>query len=654
MIDRLYALPPEDRPALLQETYDRNMAFFRRHMPELLNIVKKKDCPYQLNITPEFLSITHGQTGKLAHPEAGLDKFAAMMGDWVHDAWVDLCNFKVPAMDQYPLHGKPLRNLYRELLMEFPETLIRFSRKEVNLKELPDGRRFSPPVIFLGIFHGLHIDYYLSRSEVSHILLVEPDTRRFEVSCYFLDYQGLAEKADVVFSLGPDPQSAAIRYFFSNYHVSRSLWTRVLPAYEDPANPHLVESFRMHQSTMSDVVFPLDHDYDALRQIAANIRQKRNLLTSRPRLSSGAQVALVASGPSLDRDIAWLRENQEHLIIFAVFSAVKPLLRQGIRPDFQVTLETILREDGLSNPLGLDPDIPVIAGCNAPISIVRYFKNLLLCGIGDKVAPVRFTLPVHRVLPSSASMALSIALLGNPEELYLVGCDFGYASKDHTHAGQTIYDKKTGDITVEDYLSKMEQIVAEPNFKTREGQYITSSPFLSHVRLVFEQAIALAGKTAVYNLSHGARIKGAQPRHSETIRLKKYSRKQDDVARILKAFRPAEKGINWKPYRNDSSTLVENFKQDVLRGLVLDKFSWKQFNRAVDQAVLDQVIAHRENEMDRRPEVFVLFMIHLLTAWYKVLLFSDDLEQAERIYRSGLDKLGAQFRELSWPVRDPD
>ncbi len=655
MIDRLRALSPEERPVLLRETYESNIAFFRQHYPHLLALIQQQKCPYQLNVTSEFLSITHEKTGELAHPKAGLDLFAAMMGDWVHDTWIDLCNFKVPAMDLYPLHGEPLRNLYRELLMEFPETLIRFSNKEVNLKELPDGRRFSPPVIFLGIFHGLHIDYYLSRTEVSHILLVEPDTQRFEVSCYFLDYRQITNGSDVVFSLGPDPQSEAIRLFFSNYHISRSLWARVLPAYEHEAAPHMIESFRMHQVTMSNVVFPLDRDYDALRQADVNLRQKRLLLTSRPRLSPGSRIAVVASGPSLDQDIDWLRENQDRLIILAVFSAVKPLLRQGIRPDFQVTMETVLHEEGLRNPLGLDPDIPVIAGCNAPASIVRYFKKLFLCGIGDKVAPVRFSLPLHRVLPSSTSMAFSFASLCAPAEIFLAGCDFGYLSTGHTHAGNTIYDRNPSekdDVVVSDYLDKMQQIVVEANFKSSERQFVTSTPFLSHVRIVVEQSIARMPRTKIYNLSDGARVRGAKPKRSGTIKLKKYAGKADDVHRICESFRPAEKGLNWKPYKKKSSDLVQDFKKDVLRGLSLDEFSWKEFNLSVDRAVFDALAAHRENDLDRRPEVFVLFILHLLTAWYKVALFSDHVEQTEEIHKAGLEKLETIFKQLSWPVKD--
>ncbi|WP_457572968.1 motility associated factor glycosyltransferase family protein [Desulfolithobacter sp.] len=657
MIERLRFLSPEDRPALLQETYDRNMAFFRQHQPALLKLVKKQKCPYQLNITPEFLAITHEATGELAHPQAGLDTFASMMGDWVHDAWIDLCNFKVPAMDLYPLHGGPLRKIYQQLLTEFPESLIRFSLKQVNLKELPDGRRFSPPVIFLGIFHGLHIDYYLSRTEVSHILLVEPDPRRFEVSCYFLDYRQISEESEVVFSIGPDPQSEAIKYYFSNYSVSRQLWTRVLPAYEDPQNPHLLESFRMHQATMSNVVFPLDYDYAALRNIAANIERRLPLLTTRPRLSGSSRIAVVASGPSLDRDIEWLRDNQDNLLIFAVVSAVKPLLENGIKPDFQMTMETMIRTKGLRHLLKLDPEIPAVVSANVPESVVDYFDQLFVCGVGDKVAPIQFTLPLHRVLPSTTNMAFSFACLCNPQEIFLFGCDFGYFSADKNHASGTMYDQlaQLSEKHKKNYLISMQQLVSEANFPDEKSSMITTTPFLTHARIVMEQTIDTVAKNIkIYNCSDGARIKGARRRQSSNINIRSYAGKKDDIQKIKNAFVPAQKNINWRPYKISAEKVVGELKKEVVSRLDFKPFTWKECNKTIDTAVLNAVLTSRENDRDRRPEVYVYFLLHLLTALYKVLLFADRQDTAEEIYRSGLAKIREVVEKLEWPVKEFD
>ena len=47
-------------------------------------------------------------------------------------------------------------------------------------------------------------------------------------------------------------------------------------------------------------------------------------------------VFIVASGPSLDKDIEWIKKNQDKAVVFACGSAIMPLLRNGIQPDFSV------------------------------------------------------------------------------------------------------------------------------------------------------------------------------------------------------------------------------------------------------------------------------------------------------------------------------
>ena len=52
-----------------------------------------------------------------------------------------------------------------------------------------------------------------------------------------------------------------------------------------------------------------------------------------------APVVLVASGPSLDSQLEWLRDNQNSLTIFAAGSALGSLMRNGIEPDACCFLE---------------------------------------------------------------------------------------------------------------------------------------------------------------------------------------------------------------------------------------------------------------------------------------------------------------------------
>jgi len=652
MIDKLRNLSPEDRPLLMQETYDRNMDFFKRKHQGLLSLVTHYKSPYAVNITANFLDIIDEQTGKLAHPEVGLDLFAEMMGEWTHDAWVDLFNFRVVVPEQYPIHNRPIKQFYREMMCQFPEYPIRFAQRKINLKELPDGKRFSPPVIFLGVFHGLHIDYFLSRTELAYLLFVEPDPGKFEVSCYFLDYEAIRERfGTFLMSVGPDIHTVPIRSFFSNYHVSRHMWVRVLPGYQHERTPYLIESFKMHQTSLASVIFPIDYEILGLRQGADNLKQHLPLLTKKIKLSRKSKIVIVATGPSLNYNLDWLLVNADKVIIFAVHSAVKPLRSVGIKPDFQFSMETFQTEEGVEN-LCLYKDIPLVAYVKTPTTFMAAVDTVLLCGTADKASSVNIAMPLSYLAPSTTNLVFSFACFCRPAHIYLVGCDFGFFSLNESHAKNSIYKEDQGKTEiegVETQLRDMSQIIVEANFSNSES--VQSTPFLSHARIAIEECYdAFNTRIRLFNLSDGAKIRGARPKRAESLRLQPYRVKEKDVRLIRQAFEPAREGKNWYRYKKSGNALVLKLKKQLIAQLEVEEFHWCEFNRIVDFGLQTVVNSIKEDENDRRLDIFVRYLLDLLSMWYSTLIFFDDKEKAGEVYRVGLEKLKVLINDLQWPV----
>lgn len=641
----------EDRVAFIQETYNRNLDFFKRNHPGLLSVIEQVKCPYGINITEDFVEIYDEETGQLAHPQGGLDTFAEMMGAWTHEAWKDLFNFRVVTPKQYPIHSKPVSQLHKDLMCRFPEFPIRFAQKKINLKELPDGKRFSPPTIFLGLFHGLHIDYYLSRTELASILLVEPDINKFEVSCYFLDYEAVREKTGTfLICIGRDYNAMPIQSFFSNYHVSRHMWTRVLPAYADEGNPFFMESFTMYQTSLASIIFPLDLEIVGLQQAAENFQNKLLLLSQKPKLTKKSKIAIVATGPSLNNDIKWLAKNKDKLIIFAVTSAIKILRENGIKPDFQFSMETVV-DDKLYALVEFFEDVPTLLYYKAPNVLVSKLQKPLLCGTADQASHVKLSAPLARVTPSTTNQAVSFAAYCNPQEIYLIGCDFGYCSLDESHAKGSMYSESEDGKIDRDLIqhANRSQVLIEPNFPDR-GE-VQTTPFLGHAKLNVEEVIKENdGRITFFNVSDGARINGAISKYSNHVKLKNYIKKQEDIAAILHCFRPAEKGKNWNEYNVQGHEFIDNFKKEVIAGITLDSFDWCDFNKAIESAVQDAVSKLQEDPSDRRTDIYVRFLVDVLTTWYNSIIFFDDSSKAEDVYEFGLEKVTAIINSIKWPV----
>jgi hypothetical protein len=63
------------------------------------------------------------------------------------------------------------------------------------------------------------------------------------------------------------------------------------------------------------------------------------LLDSKPRLHRPETAVIVGAGPSLDEGIETLHRIRDKVIVFSAGTSLRPLLRQGIAPDFHCELE---------------------------------------------------------------------------------------------------------------------------------------------------------------------------------------------------------------------------------------------------------------------------------------------------------------------------
>ena len=69
------------------------------------------------------------------------------------------------------------------------------------------------------------------------------------------------------------------------------------------------------------------------------ILSQKNSVNSHKTYSQNMPAIIVGNGPSLDKEIDFLRKNQDNFVIFCSGSALKPLYKAGITPDFQVEIE---------------------------------------------------------------------------------------------------------------------------------------------------------------------------------------------------------------------------------------------------------------------------------------------------------------------------
>lgn len=99
-----------------------------------------------------------------------------------------------------------------------------------------------------------------------------------------------------------------------------------------------------------ETVFHVMHNFGRIHDSLDGIRAtllNRHVILSNPGIEDlkdhfkGLPVLIVGAGPSLDRELKTIKENNDKFIIIAADAALKPLISQGIRVDYVTSIERL-------------------------------------------------------------------------------------------------------------------------------------------------------------------------------------------------------------------------------------------------------------------------------------------------------------------------
>ncbi|ALG66466.1 6-hydroxymethylpterin diphosphokinase MptE-like protein [Beggiatoa leptomitoformis] len=655
-IHELKRATAKKRMKMLMEMQEKNFTLLKKRNPELANAIKHIGTgEFRISITDDFLEVSHIPTKALCHPDEGLFKYITELGHWHHTGWID----KLKVLHEIPTgieHGQRLMSFAEKLHTAFPAIYHRMATGSISLPRLADGRRFSGATVFLGTFMGLQILHYLQTTEIRDIVIVEPDVTRFSLSCFFVDYAEIEKRfGRLVLHVGPDMPENPQALLIDHAPVTSTVWLRLLPAYPSDEFTNLIQRFELHWRGLSEVFVPFDREVRNLCYGARNLQNGTPINYQSPVLSDNSRIVIVASGPSLDKEIPWLKENQDKLIIFAAHSAVRTLKRNGIRPDYQCSLDTELQPE-LLDKLELDPDIPFVSYYKANPDSLKRFKTVLLVNEAGKANPVRFTRPLTYTHPTTGNLMVATASFAKPKQLYLIGLDLGFhqaAERDHVKdywAHQTTDDEKASETEIaKPSLTEKEGILpASANFTESEGKIYTQAYHNIARRAVEAQFSTLGSQMSIFNLSDGVKIENAEPCHSETLFLTDYPEKSADLALFQAAFTGEQEGV-WTVYRTPGKQVVESLRNAISKAMTLKKFDWLSFAQALDHTWSFALGDCLRAEMgDLRVEAYSKLIQDLLVTWYRVIIFTETPRETEQVYKQGLEILMSVLGELEW------
>ena len=417
------------------------------------------------------------------------------------------------------------------------------AEKDIEISQFIPGTQAYYAFVF-GFGLGAHINELVEKSTCQVLFIVEPHFEFIYQSLTVFDWVKLHETMDarggyfdVIISESPDeifervkgivrkfnPCSTDGLIFFTNYNnanfstvqhrvrVDQHLILSGLGFYFDET----VMIANNHQNFCSGDATMTRYSIDKIRKHPAFV---------------------VASGPSLDKDIEWIKKNTENAVIFSCGSAIMPLLRNGIQPDFHVELENIpelydmmvdtakyvdLSKTHMLATSTIDPRVPDF------FEKTSYFFRPALSSYPifarDEDAPL------HNGSPSVANAALALAQNFGFREMYLFGIDMGSKRVEALHSKHAWQNSDEGT-----EVNILHNIPVRGNF----GGTVYTYQGMNWTRDELELGIKAFHKGRhYYNCSDGAFIAGTIAKYSRSIKFKPISTaKSLDVKSIEESF----------------------------------------------------------------------------------------------------------------------
>lgn len=376
---------------------------------------------------------------------------------------------------------------------------------------------YFPLIRVYGIGLGYHLTELIKRKSISFMTIYEPQVDLFFTSLFTIPWQLIfkyfntqGKSMNLVVGGTPDAAISSNMLFIRKrlmpltscfYRFNHFSSKKILEATSKEPQSDAVERQQSDAGWYED-------QKGGFYLSARNIKMGNKFFSGK-KTKKFFRAFIVGSGPSLNDTIDIIKRHQNDAIIVCCGSAITPLLRAGIVPDYEVVQERawhyvnveekhdldVLKKISL---LKLNVVSPKIDNHYKEVLIFQKFKDPGSSLLGDNYPVTTCVNPT--VTNSGIAMCAELGV----NEVYLFGVDYG-APQHHEkmHAANTIYD----DLPIDDKVKSTTEFDLPGNL----GATIRTTTVLSWSLQTTNMKIAEHPRVKWFNVGEGALISGATP-----------------------------------------------------------------------------------------------------------------------------------------------
>ncbi|EFO9190924.1 motility associated factor glycosyltransferase family protein [Campylobacter lari] len=378
-----------------------------------------------------------------------------------------------------------------------------------------------PVLFFYGFGGGKFFLELLKNQHLKHIVIFEDELEILYLAFHLIDFSILLRKERLILFFTPNINTAQIKVLFDypnikhtlkifNFHFYNKFYTNFYSSNAQNIMQTLLNTIKTlmlaRGNDPKDALIGIEHNTINLEKIITHAPLK-SLIKDRKAKTKNA--IIVSTGPSLIKQLPFLKKYRENAVIFSADSSYIILAKEGIKPDYVCSLERVdLTSEFFNNDFGdFDKDILfIIASLTHPKTIEYLEKNNrnYILTLRPLFFESKLGLNEYGFLGngmSVANMAYELAGALRFENIILIGQDLAYSNDGKSHPKEHLYGDQ-GDKEV--IYKEITAYGGNGKVKTQLTWYL----FLKN----FEKDIALAKNILnikTYNATEGgARIEG--------------------------------------------------------------------------------------------------------------------------------------------------
>jgi hypothetical protein len=423
--------------------------------------------------------------------------------------------------------AKPLRLFMNELSNSGLVSPICIGLVAALNRALAESGRDSLPIypvdnptflVVFGLGLGHHLDALAHHTKARWLILIEPIVGFFEHSFAVVDWPALARQFEdrgggihIITAIDPGAIAASITRIMDSQGIAYADGSWVFTHY--PLWAFAEARKRLHEAIEFAFINRgfFEDELRMMTNAVTNFAERDfHLLEGKPRLARTETAVIAGAGPSLDESLAALHRLRDRIVLFSCGTALRPLLRSGLVPDYHCELENVpevfdlISETAQYGDLGrmtliasatVDPRVPPLFGRR-----IFFFR--------DSVSSTKILGGAYRTLSGAAPTCVNVGMMAASylgfTNFALFGTDCGIRPGGKIHAEGTIY-RELG-LWQDRERGKTHPIEVDGNF----GGIVRTDWVYDASRLMLAGAIG-SHRFDVVNCSDGALIPGARP-----------------------------------------------------------------------------------------------------------------------------------------------